>query len=218
MAAMLSVETRSAEDLLEAVRRGEDGELTVLVERHWPQLERWVRFRLHPRLRGRVDPADVVQDAFLSVCRRCPPCVAVQRLPFLQWLRLKVGQKLAETHRFHLGARMRDARQEVSLERGAGPPATGESLAEQHAGKGPSASEAAIRTELRRRVQDALQRMAPEHREALVLRHFEELSNAEAARVLGITLAAACKRYFRALQRLRTLFENMPGGLEAVWG
>jgi RNA polymerase sigma-70 factor (ECF subfamily) len=218
MAALLSAETRSTEDLLEAVRRGEDSELTVLVERHGPRLERMVGFRLHPRLRGRIDPADVVQDAYLSVCRRFPRCVAARRLPFLQWLRLEVGQKLAETHRFHLGTRMRDASQEVSLQRGALPQMTWESLAEQHPGEPTSASQAAMQMELRLRVQDALQRMSAEDREVLVLRHFEELSNAEAAQTLGITLAAACKRYFRALQRLKSVFASMPGGLEAVWG
>ncbi len=40
-------------------------------------------------------------------------------------------------------------------------------------------------------------------REILVLRHFEELTNTEAATELGITPAAASKRYVRALERLR---------------
>ena len=40
-------------------------------------------------------------------------------------------------------------------------------------------------------------------REILLLRHFEQLSGADAARVLGLERSAASKRYFRALQRLR---------------
>jgi RNA polymerase sigma-70 factor (ECF subfamily) len=218
MAAIVTAETRSAEDLLEAVQRGEDSALNVLVERYGPRLERMVRFRLDSRLRGRVDPADIVQDALLSVCRKFPRYLAARRLPFLHWLRLEVDQKLAETHRFHLRTRMRDASQEVSLQRGAWPQVTWEELAEQHLGKRTSASQVAMRSELRRRVQEALERMSPEDREVLVLRHFKELSNAEAAQVLGITLTAACKRYFRALKRLKSVFERMPGGLEAVRG
>ena len=46
------------------------------------------------------------------------------------------------------------------------------------------------------------------------LRHFEHLSNAEAAEVLGIKEGAAGKRYLRALERLRETLANMPGGLE----
>jgi RNA polymerase sigma-70 factor (ECF subfamily) len=53
-------------------------------------------------------------------------------------------------------------------------------------------------------------------REVLALRHFEQLTTAEAARVLGISDAAAGKRYVRALERLREMLLHEfggPGGL-----
>ena len=53
-------------------------------------------------------------------------------------------------------------------------------------------------------------------REVLMLRHFEELSNAEAAQVLGIRPSAAVNRYVRALKRLKDVFQGMPGGIEGV--
>jgi RNA polymerase sigma-70 factor (ECF subfamily) len=67
--------------------------------------------------------------------------------------------------------------------------------------------------ELKLRVQEALNGMDPHHREVLALRHFEELSNAEAAQVLGIKPAAAVNRYVHALKRLRDVFQGMPGGI-----
>ena len=51
-------------------------------------------------------------------------------------------------------------------------------------------------------------------REILVLRHFEQLSNAEAALVLNIQPAAASKPYFRALRRLKDVLQDLPGGLK----
>ena len=141
-----------------------------------------------------------------------------ERLPFFLWLRLEVGQKLVDLHRFHLGAQMRDAGQEVSLHRGALPQVTSVSLAEHLLGKLTTASRAAMRTELKIRVQEALNIMDPNDREVLVLRHFEELSNAEAAQVLGIKPSATVNRYVRALKRLKMVFEGMPGGIEGVWG
>jgi RNA polymerase sigma-70 factor (ECF subfamily) len=47
----------------------------------------------------------------------------------------------------------------------------------------------------------------------LALRHFEQLTNAEAAQVLGIQERAAAKRYLRALERFRAILSEMPGGL-----
>jgi len=61
-----------------------------------------------------------------------------------------------------------------------------------------------------------MNRLEPVDREALALRHFEQLSRAEAAQVLGISEAAAAKRYVRALKRIEALLAAMPSGLEGL--
>jgi RNA polymerase sigma-70 factor (ECF subfamily) len=214
----MSADSRTNEELLDAARTGDEDALAVLFERHRDRLERMVRLRMDRRLQGRVDPADVLQDAYLAVRGKFPQYCAEPRLPFFLWLRLEVGQKLVDAHRFHLGTPMRDAGQEVSLHDGALPQVTSLSLAEHLLGKLTSASHAAMRAELKFRVQEALNSMDPQDREVLILRHFEELSNAEAAVVLGIKPAAAVNRYVRALKRLKTVFEGMPGGIEGTLG
>src|SRR6516164_3978575 len=214
----MSADNRTDEELLDAARNGDESALAVLFERHRSRLERMVRLRMDRRLQGRVDPADVVQDAYLVVRGKFPQYSVDSPLPFFRWLRLEVGQKLVDVHRFHLGAQMRNAGQEVSLHRGALPPVSSLSLAEQLLGKLTTASQAAMRAELRIRVQEALNSMDPQDREVLLLRHFEELSNAEAAQVLGIKPSAAVNRYVRALKRLKEVFQGMPGGIEGVWG
>jgi DNA-directed RNA polymerase specialized sigma24 family protein len=54
--------------------------------------------------------------------------------------------------------------------------------------------------------------MDPLDRDVLVLRHFEELTNVEAAQTLGIQESAASKRYVRALGKLKEVLRSMPGG------
>ena len=68
-----------------------------------------------------------------------------------------------------------------------------------------------MRAEAKIRLQEALNGMDPIDREVLALRHFEQLTNAEVARVLQIKEAAAGKRYLRALGRLREILATMPG-------
>ena len=111
----MSTDTPTNEDLLDAARNGDQGALAALVERHRDRLERMVRLRMDRRLQGRVDPADVVQEAYLAVRGKFSRYSADPRLPFFLWLRLEVGQRLVDVHRFHLGTQMRDAGQEVSL-------------------------------------------------------------------------------------------------------
>jgi RNA polymerase sigma-70 factor (ECF subfamily) len=84
-------------------------------------------------------------------------------------------------------------------------------LADQFLGPASRPSEAAARRELRERLLAALDKMDPLDREVLALRHFEQLTNGEAARTLGLTAGAASKRYLRALERMRDLLAADPG-------
>jgi RNA polymerase sigma-70 factor (ECF subfamily) len=216
MGILMNSDTRIDEELLAAARNGDASVLGVLMERHRDRLERMVRLRMDRRLHGRVDPADVVQQAFLEMRGKISQYSADAQMPFYLWLRLEVGQKLMDVHRSHLGTDMRDVGQEVSLHRGALPPVTSLFLAEQLLGKLTTASRAAMRAELQIRVQEALNSMDPQDREVLILRHFEELSNSEAAQVLGIKPSSAVNRYVRALKRLKDVFQGMPGGMEGI--
>ncbi len=212
----MSADTPTNEQLLDAARDGDEGALAALVERHRGRLERMVGLRLDRRLQGRVDPAGLVREACLAARGQFAQYRADPRLPFFLWLRLEVGQRLVDLHRAHLGAQMRGAGQEVSLHRGPWPQVTSLSLAEHLLGRVTTASQAATRVELKLRVQEALNGMDAQDREVLVLRHFEELSNAEAAEVLGLKPSAAVNRYVRAVKRLKGAFQGMPGGLEGI--
>ena len=118
-----------------------------------------VPLRLDQRLQGRVDPSDVLQEAFLEATRRRPEYLRQPGMPFFLWLRLLTGQRLIDLHRQHLGAKMRDAGLEVSLYRGDCPRASSASLAELLLGRLTTASRAAIRAETQLRVQEALNAM-----------------------------------------------------------
>ena len=72
-----------------------------------------------------------------------------------------------------------------------------------------SPSEAAVRIERARKLEEALNSMDPIDREVLTLRHFEHLSRSEAARELGIQESAAAKRYVRALERLKRILAHL---------
>jgi RNA polymerase sigma-70 factor (ECF subfamily) len=175
-----------------------------------------VEVRLDPRLHARLDASDVVQDAYVEVVERLEEYLRDPKLPLFLWLRLVVGERLMKLHRHHLGTQMRDAGREVSLYRGALPAATSAALAAQLLGKQTSPTQAAVRAERILRLQEALNALDPLDREILTLRHFEELTAAESAQVLGIEESAAAKRYFRALKRLKQVLADMPGGREGV--
>jgi RNA polymerase sigma-70 factor (ECF subfamily) len=179
--------------------------------RYRARLRRLVRLRLDRRLQGRIDPSDVLQEAFLDFQARAQEYATKPDMPFFLWLRFLTGQRLQLLHRHHLGAQMRDAGREVSLHRGAMPQATSVSLAAQLLGRFTSVTQAVQRAEMQLILQEAINAMDPLDREILALRHFEELSNEETAQVLGIKASAASSRHIRALKRLRDVLRQTPG-------
>jgi RNA polymerase sigma-70 factor, ECF subfamily len=193
---------RSLED---RVRAGDCHALGEFFGRHHGRLLKMARLRLDRRLRGRFDPEDVLQEAFLDATRRLGDYAADPKMPPFLWLRFLTIQRLQTLHRLHLGVQSRDASREVSLHNGSLPAADSRSLAAQLLGRLTTPSRAAIRAEIQIKIQHALDAMDPIDREILALRHFEELNNGETAAVLGIHKAAASNRYVRALRRLKEL-------------
>jgi len=217
MSASRLLSSRSDDDLLTAAAAGDQTSLALLMEHHRSRLEQIVELRMDPKVRGRVDSADVVQETYLSVLHRAPAFFKEKRrYPFFLWLRMETLQKLVDVHRFHLGAKMRSAYGEISLH-GNSPTVSSASMAGQLIGKLSTGSVVAIRAEVRQMIEDLLNQLTADDREVLLLRHFEELSNSETADVLGISPTAACNRHVRALKRLKGLFRTLPDGADGLW-
>jgi RNA polymerase sigma-70 factor (ECF subfamily) len=204
-------ESSATNGLLARVRGGDGQALAELFDRYRERLRRMVRLRLDRRLQGRVDSGTVLDHAYRDVVRAAPDYLAQPSMRVFLWLRQITGQRLAAVHRQLLGTQVHEAGQEISLYRGALPPATSASLAAQLLKGLAPAAPGSVRAETQIRLQEALNTLDPMDREILVLRHFEELSNSETAEVLGIPKAAASNRYLHALKRLKEILNNLPG-------
>jgi RNA polymerase sigma-70 factor, ECF subfamily len=205
-------DSSETDQLLNAAGEGDQESWGALLERHRDRLRRMVALRLDPRLQGRIGASDVIQETYLEASVRLAEYLRRPAMPFFLWLRFLAGQKLVTLHRHHLGTEMRDVSREVSLYRGRLPETSSAALAAQLLGRDTRPSEAAIRAEMKIRLQEALNRMDPLDREVLALRHFEQLSLAETAQVLGITESGASRRHLRAVKRLKEVLNLMPGG------
>jgi len=199
------------QEMISRLRGGDTHAFVELFSLHRGRLKRMVDVRLDPRLRTRADASDIVQEVYLDAHRRMRHYLKRPELSFYIWLRRLALQRLIDVHRRHLGAEMRDAKQEVSIDRATLHGTSSASLASQLVGRLTSPSQVAIRAELLMQLEEALDEMDPIDREILTLRHFEELRNSEVAEVLGIKEAAASNRYVRALSRLRSVLAKLPG-------
>jgi len=194
------------ERLVEAARRGDSQAAEQLLRTHREPLRRLIATRLDPVLARRLDASDIVQDVLLEANQRLIAYLQKPDMPFHLWLRHLAQDRIIDVHRRHRLAQRRSMDREESLQ-AAGwmddPSAT--DWAAQLVDTERTPASEAIRRELLHRVTAALWQLPEADREILLLRHQEQLSNQEAATILGLSEAAASMRYLRALRRLRAL-------------
>lgn len=187
------------------VRRALEGDalsLAWIIERFSPLLLAYATHRLGAALRRRLDPEDLLQEAWLI------------SLPALQGLSPRDGRYTPVILRFlsttirhrilKLYERQRVAREEsITIDSGHFDPSmTG-------------VVSAAVRSESRRAVVRAIDELSEADREILLLRGVEGRAHAEIGASLEITPEASAVRYHRALARLRerlpaTILDELP--------
>ncbi len=198
---------RMVEGLISRLRGGDDKALAELFSFYQNRFLRMIDFRLDPQLRSRIDPSDILQDAYIDATKDVQKFLARGDSTVGIWLRLIVLQRLQMVVRYHLLTEKRDARKEVAIDIGDGSRQFSR-IAQMLADSITSPSAVLARDDAIKMVERMLSELPLVDREVLVLRHFEQLINDEVAEVLGISRNAASNRYVRALRRIQTLIES----------
>ncbi len=191
-------------ELLQRVGQGDALALNNLLDRYRTRLHSLVHVRMGDALATRIDPSDVVQESLVVAHARMNDYLARRPVPFYLWLRQLTLERLIDLRRQHIIAKKRS----VYREEPAAPPLSDASvcqLVDRLIAPGSSPSQRVQRDEMRVRLRQALDGLAENDREVLVLRHLEQLTTPEIAAILGLSDSAVKVRHLRALQRLRVL-------------
>jgi RNA polymerase sigma-70 factor (ECF subfamily) len=175
------------------------GQLLSVYERY---LHLLARLQIGRRLQGKVDPADVVQETFLEAHRQFPMFRGTTEAELTVWLRKILAGQIALTVRRYAGTKARDIhlerelvddlnRSSAALDRGLVAATSTPSLK-------------ASRREQALLLADALDRIAENYREVIILRNLEGLSFADVASRTGRTEASVQKLYVRGLAALKS--------------
>jgi len=207
-------QSSDTQDLLRRVKTGEGEAVDQLLARHREPLRRMIALRLDAALARRLDASDVVQEVLLEANRRLKEYLKNPSMPFHLWLRHIAKDRMIDAHRRHRQAQRRSLDKEQPLQsavmRDASSVQALASLVDQEL----TPASAAIRQELERRFWIELAQLDEDDREIILMRHFEQMSNQDAAAALGLSQAAAGMRYIRAMRRLRT--RMTPGNTDSL--
>ncbi len=191
--------------LLDAARQAEPGAADDLLGEFRDPLRKMIGLRLDPAIARRVDASDIVQDVLLEANQRLTEYLKKPDMPFHLWLRHLAQDRIIDTHRRHRIAQRRSIDREQSITRPAWADESSASLVQQFVDTERTPASAAIQHELQRKLADAVNQLADDDREIILMRHHELLSNQEVAAALKLTEAAASMRYLRAVRRLKTI-------------
>jgi RNA polymerase sigma-70 factor (ECF subfamily) len=163
-------------------------------------LEVLARVHLDPRLRGKLDPADVVQQALLRAYAAWPQLKNPDTPVLLAWLRRILARTLADVVK-HYERDKRAVNLERSLEADLDRSASG--LADWLAADQTSPSQTAARNEELLRLADALAALPEPLREVVVLKHLRSWTLQRIAEHLGRSVPAVASLLRRGLEDLR---------------
>lgn len=166
-------------------------------------LKTMISDRLDRRLQKRVDASDIVQEVYLRAMQGLPVFLESANVHPVVWLRLIGKHLVAETHRRHFRAKRSPDREAPNVDD------DNALVVNQIADSIQSVHSAIARDELVSKVRQMFTQMSDQDRDVLEMRHTEGMGLIEIAAVLGISLDAAKKRYYRALGRFREVAADL---------
>jgi RNA polymerase sigma-70 factor, ECF subfamily len=191
------------QELAERIRGGDIQALAEYVQLVRPRLMAFIERNLGTALRRKLEPEDVLQDVNAEAIRALPKMELGDREPF-SWLCQVAERKIIDAHRYHFGAKKRDAGREQPLDRRVGD-ASQAGLINMLVKSMTTPSQAFSRNAREERLAHALEGLPAEQREALRLRYVEGLPSKQIAEQLGKSDAAVRVMLTRATQRLQSL-------------
>ena len=160
--------------LLKLVKRGDRQALNDLYARYWERLHVVVRLRLGSALRAKLESSDIVQEAFMVSLKGIEKFEHGSKAGFFHWLCTLVENRIRDQADY-FRAQKRQAAREVPLH----PRLPSRStlfapLADT--GISPTPSSVAVRQEELQLLEQAVDELPSEQREAVILTRYEELS------------------------------------------
>jgi RNA polymerase sigma-70 factor (ECF subfamily) len=201
-------QTAGVEQWIAEARRGSRAALGQLLGACLPYLLVAARQDLRAELRARVDAADVVQDTLIEACRDFAHFRGSTEKDLLAWLGQVLRNNLANEHRRHIEAAMRNIHCEVPLTE-----AALNCLRDLARSEWDSPSAQAQARERSEALEQALRRLPEHYRQVLLLHTWEELTFAQVGERLRCSAEAARKLWGRAAEELATVL----GDAHAAW-
>lgn len=205
-----SGESREIAGLLAAARGGDPTGFGQLLQVYRNYLTVLATTQLDRRLRRRVSPSDLVQEAMLAAHRDFPQFHGQTQRQFLAWLRQILINCLHRAIETHLKTKMRDVRCEISIEAlHASLDRSTTDLAGLLADPAPSPGAPLRAQERAIAVANQLAALRPAYRDVIIMRNLQGLTFEDIAARLDRNSGAVRMLWLRAMEKLKQTAEPL---------
>jgi RNA polymerase sigma-70 factor, ECF subfamily len=187
--------------LLKLARNEDEPARGALLERYRNYLELLARLEIGRRLQNKVDYGDLVQETFLEAHRNFHLFRGDNEPAFVAWLRSILSGRISSLLKRYLKSQGRDVRREQRLEINLSHSTC--MLDQALFAPGSTPSRQLLKREQGVLLAEALAQLAPDYREVIILRHFDQLGFPDVARQMNRTEDSVQKLWVRALTKLR---------------
>lgn len=196
--------------MIEEARIGSPEPVGRLLQLYQNYLTVLATTQLDRRLRRRMNPSDLVQEALLAAHRDFGQFRGVSERELLAWLRQILINCLHHAVETHLKAKMRDIRCEISLEQvSASLDRSVVNFGQLLADPGPSPSAASRQRERSVAFANELAKLRPDYRDVLILRNLQGLSFEEIADRMDRKAGAVRMLWLRAIEKMRQVYQPL---------
>ncbi|HWB12576.1 MAG TPA: sigma-70 family RNA polymerase sigma factor [Pirellulales bacterium] len=195
------------EELLAAAREGDAAQRERLFQACRSYLQIVARARVPTRLKPKIDASDLVQLTLLEAHRDFDRFTGRSEGEWLAWLRKILSHNAADVVRRYAGTDKRQAQREIPLPQ----PNDDSRLAPawEPEGREPTPSEQVVCHEGQLQVAAALESLADDHREVIILRNFQRLAFDEIAARMQRSRPAVQMLWARALKKLQAAIDEL---------
>ena len=188
---MLGTDDSEIAVLIPLAREGDDSALGRLLDLHRDYLRGIAAQQLPPKLQGRIDDSDVIQQTCLSVHKQFTGFAGSDPAEFVAWLRLIHERNIQNAVRDHMAVQKRSVDRDVATEQ------------DNLVGHETTPSQIVLRAEQSAQLKDALSSLPEEEQGVLRLRYYENYSVQQIAEVLGLTPDAVAWRMKKGMKAMK---------------
>lgn len=206
----MSEKSHSDAELIEKIKQNDTAALAQYIQQNQLQLSGFVRSITGEHLLALVEVDDLIQEISTAAISSLETAPLEEYSP-MEWLKQLARRRVVDAHRFHFDAKRRDANRQQSINAPSGNSSSSSPIGlEQMLAASMTSPSAAFSRDVRTmRMQEAIESLGEEQKQAIRMRYADGMPTKQIAEKLGKTDVSIRVLLSRSMRQLEKVLEDV---------